>query len=55
MYDSVTGQAFGPVIDGEDLAEAFLDHVRNIESGRDIRTIDPDRLTLIYSRWRVRQ
>ena len=50
LFDSVTGQSFGPAFDTEDDAEDFLDWLRE-KDGRDPRSIDVDDLVLLKGEW----
>jgi hypothetical protein len=43
LFDSTTGEAFGPVFDSEQEAEEFVDFV-NERTGKDPREIDKERL-----------
>ena len=58
MFDSVTGWAFGPIFhrgqDGEspeDLAQAFLDWLLQMDDGCDARQIPPGELEKLHARW----
>jgi hypothetical protein len=56
LYDSVTGEAFGPVMDSEEHAERFLEHLRDTQPGAsDPRKLPPDVLQRCYARWAARQ
>lgn len=44
MFDSVSGFAFGPVLDDEDEAESFLAHLKTVDD-RDPREIPDEELT----------
>lgn len=54
LYDSVTGLAFGPVLDDDDEASAFIDHLELIGE-RDPRVIPAGELAELLDEWRKEQ
>ena len=50
LFDSASGMAFGPTFANEGDAQAFLEHLADVD-GRDPRDIPSGALRPLYDRW----